>query len=146
MATVRLKNSEIANLREGIVRLTGRTDVVRGPNGENLGIVAIPFRFDPRAVYAMAKTLRLVDPLYQAAEMARKQIRRAWEVTPEGREKSDDERARTQYELDVQTRALDDQTNEIELHCVPIECLRLAENTLTPGQLAAIAPMLTGEL
>lgn len=146
MARISLKNSEIANLREGIVRLNGRTEVVKGASGENLGVVQNPFRFDPRAIYALARTLRQVDAEFQAQEAAKSQLRAAWLATADGRPKNDDEKARTQFELERDLRSIDEQTVEVELHMVPIEFLRLSENTLTPGQLAAIAPMLTGEL
>ena len=138
---VTLRRSEVRALADALSALEGKQEQAKDGNGKNVGMVNVPYDLSGRARYALAKTLRSIQAEVDAMDAVRAGMIAKARATPQ-----DQQNQSWQANLEKELTDFLNQTTELEVHALPITELKIETNKLGPRMLAALDPMLEGEV
>lgn len=136
---MKLKLSNILNLSAALNALEGRDRVVRENNTDK--VVREPYKIDSDALLAIVINMNTLDPLVRAYQRARNVLVREFAdekgvvnaASPKGMEFSKKE------------EALLDADEDVKLRKIKVTALALDKNSIPPGVLAGLFPILKYE-
>ena len=138
MSKTTLTRNEISQLGRALMNeLAGRVEVAKDGDGKTLGLILVPYDFTGKAIYATALSLNAIRGEVDAINLRIKREREAAKI-------KDNEPLPA--ELEGELLKFLSETVEVELTKTGIEGIKVEKNKLDPRVVAALMPMLDGEI
>jgi len=137
-----IKNSEVINILNGLMRLETRTKLIKGDGGEKS--VVLPSSLSAVTRMTIARNISALRPVAQDIQKTNETTRNA---AMDARPKSDDETEGQR--LDAVSRAiaadifaLMESESDVEISLIRLNDLRIDENEFAPSVLSALLPII----
>ena len=135
---MKLKRSTVRLLMAGLKALDGRQELARDNDGKTLGLITLPYDLGVKARYAAAKTIAKIQDEVDACNTA------CNAMVAGSRVKFDDVANDPNIEKEISVFLAE--SVEVEVFCCQVSEFKIDTNKLPPSVIAAIMPILEGDV